>query len=44
MYDTTKTKITTEMVPRNCEPKPTSVFVNGTAKSEVGVIAYGIRD
>ena len=31
MYDATKTKITTEMVPRNCEPKPTSVFVNGTA-------------
>ena len=31
MYDTTKTKTTTEIVPKNCEPKPTSVFVNGTA-------------
>ena len=31
MYETTKTKITTEIVPSNCEPKLTSEFVNGTA-------------
>ena len=31
MYETMKTKNTIEIVPRNCEPKLTSEFVNGTA-------------